>query len=159
MWPLAPGWWMLLGLLFLCGLLAYWLMPLWHKRQQKIQMRHNTLELLHQIHQDSLQQADSALGLQSYLQKSNEVFKRLLAQHCPHSPYIAAKGEKWVHFLQKLHLPQSKDHGIYYGDQLYAKRCSEKISLANLHQWACAWVLAFPGKPDMTLSQDSESGD
>jgi hypothetical protein len=137
-WPLAPGWWILLGIILLVCTGFIFLRPLLKSRRQKQQLRENTLGLLSTLFADCKKEADTALALQVYLQKSNDIFKRVIHNSPQLSGFSSLSGDDWADFLARID-PKSP-YAKLYGNNLYALRCNEKISLDELHHWAITWL-------------------
>ena len=137
-WPLAPGWWLLLALPVLVLLVLVLLQPLLKARRQKQQIQQNTKALLNALYMACKKETDFPLALQIYLQKSNDIFKRVIHSDPRLSGFAHLSGSSWVSFIAKV--DPTTTFATLYGDSLYARRCQEKINLDDLHQWALQWV-------------------
>lgn len=138
LWPLAIGWWFLLGIAALLISGFFILRPILKARRENKQLLQNTLSLLDSLHAECAQQTDKPKALQHYLQKSNDVFKRVVHANKYLAPFAQLTGPQWINLVVKIN-PDSP-FANYYGDHLYAARCNEDINLKNLHDWACEWV-------------------
>lgn len=138
LWPLAPGWWILLALPVL-GMVGFVLLGPWlRSRRQRRQRQQNTIALLNELFLDCKKEGDVSLVLQLYLQKSNDVFKRVVHSNPRLASNSQLSGAAWVDFIKRLD-PDSVFANLY-GDNLYARRCPDKINLEALHQWSLHWV-------------------
>lgn len=137
-WPLAIGWWFLLGLITLLILGFFILRPILKKQREKKQLQENTSSLLNSLYAECAQQANKPEALQNYLQKSNDVFKRVVHANKYLAPFAQLTGKQWIDLIVKI--DSDSPFANYYGDHLYAARCNENINLKALHDWACEWV-------------------
>jgi len=142
-WPLAPGWWILMALVLLTALLAWWLRPRIVAHQIKLKRWQSTHQLLETLYLKCNQETDICTALQYYLQGSNVIFKRAINYFGENQEIAALAGDNWVQFLKKIYIPKTGGYAYLYGDQLYAKHCTENIRLDDLHSWACSWIEAF----------------
>lgn len=88
-WPLAPGWWLLIGLcLALIGAIVYWLV----RRAKQNRYRQEALALLATIAEQPAKHSVSDV---------NEVIKRTALYAFPNErvEIVRAHGDRWVHWL------------------------------------------------------------
>lgn len=138
-WPLATGWWLLMAFFLVMIAALIFLRPMIKSWKQQKQIRIHTQQLLNTLYLDCTRESDVALGLQHYLQTSNDIFKRIIHKHPHLSHFSHLTGNDWTTFIFRLdpEAPFAK----FYGDNLYAQRCQDKINLDELHNWACAWAI------------------
>jgi|SRR5690606_9087968 len=142
-WPLASGWWILLGTVCVMLLLTWWLRPILETRRIEKKRWESAYSLLQALYDTCQTQKDSSIGLQEYLQNSNAIFKRVI-NHFGKDPEITAfSGKKWVNFLAKIYPGAGGEYAHLYGESLYAKRCTENVTLEGLHAWAYSWLTAL----------------
>lgn len=141
-WPLAAGWWILLG--FCCAAIAtYLLLKPWLKRRRADQqIRLHTRSLLDALYQECQHISPAPVATQRYLQHSNEIFKRVIHLHPSLASAWPLTGSAWCAFLAKVDAKQTELFAPLYGDALYAAQCTRTIDLESLHHWACDWSLA-----------------
>ena len=137
-WPLAIGWWLLLALVIFLIAGFVFLRPVLKLRKQQKQIRENTLQILNVLYSDCMKESDASLALQGYLQKSNDVFKRVVHTNTDLAKYSHLAGKNWVALIDAI--DPGCPFATLYGDNLYAARCNQKINLDELHRWACAWI-------------------
>ncbi len=142
-WPLAPGWWLLLGLLIVLVLFTLWLKARSRTKQAEKKRWDNAYQNLEDFYQECLSQKDRSVAIQNYLQKSNEILKRAVHHHVTYASQATLTGNDWVSFLKTIPLARNICCAHFYGNQLYAKRCEENIPIEEIHQWTCAWLQAF----------------
>lgn len=146
-WPLAPGWWILLGLLATGLLLAWYLRPRLMKVRHRRKLQRDSLQALDALYEQCRQQNNQAESLQHYLQGCNDIFKRSLHWQHPGSAALSLCGEPWVQWLQK-HNPAAAqaDFSRHFGNGLYGRRCDGDMPLLALHTWAKHWLQHFHKK-------------
>lgn len=142
-WPLAPGWWALMGLLFITLILIWWLTPKILARQAEKKRWQLTHSLLENLYIECRSQSESSLALQHYLQTSNAIFKRAVHYFLKDPAITSLTGKEWVKFLNKVSPQITGAYAYLYEQQLYAKSLEENIKLEELHHWACSWVIAL----------------
>lgn len=142
-WPLAPGWWALIISPLVILALVYWLKPQILSRQAEKKRWQSIHSLLEKLYLECQSRKENSLALQDYLQNSNAILKRTV-HYFGSDPAIGSLiGDEWIKFLKKIYAPKTTSYAYLYSQQLYAKTCTENISLDELHHWACAWVKAF----------------
>ena len=99
-WPLAPGWWMLLGLLVSLGLLS-WLSYRWYRRGA---IKRAALAELEQI-------AEQFQG-QALLQQLSQLLRRVALASQPRQQVAGLRGQAWLQFLDRFVEPQEFSQGI-----------------------------------------------
>jgi hypothetical protein len=154
-WPLAPGWWLLLGLLVLSVLLTIFLRPRIKERQRHRALRQSVLQMLDTVYGECLRGHSTPSSLQRYLQHCNEIFKRTLHAHPGLSSYSSLTGKPWMTLLAKAN-PHER-YPALYGDVLYAAQCNENLDVEDLHRWAKRTLerMLDPDKALLKLVTDS----
>jgi len=152
--PLAPGWWVLAGLLLVIPALIWWMKPRILARQLEKKLWQSSRNLLEQLYLECYSQPEITLALQNYLQSSNVIFKRAVHYFLKDPAAGSLVGEEWVEFLKKVYLPVKDGYEYLYGQQLYAKSCKENIKLEELHGWAVCWINAFQKNLHRVKSDD-----
>lgn len=98
-WPLAPGWWILIGLTF--ALILFSLIWAIARHRAYAPYRAAQIEIRH-IYQKYLDNTEQKTAAAHFLQESNVVLKRLAAQY-EGSEYVAnLSGAKWRSYLSEL---------------------------------------------------------
>jgi hypothetical protein len=149
-WPLAPGWWILIIFVVVMFVAIMLLRPMFKLRKQQKKIQTHTQQLLNALFEDCKKQPDTSLALQAYLQGSNDIFKRVIHGNPCLSQFSHLVGNHWTAFISRID-PESS-FATLYGNNLYAPRCKEKINLEELHHWATAWVLLASKKPRKEIS-------
>lgn len=142
-WPLAPGWWMLMGLLIAVTILIWWLIPKILSHQAEKKRWGSTQELLENLYLECRSKKESPLTLQYYLQKSNAIFKRAIHYFWNDPTVASLVGDEWIKFMERIYSQKNNDYAHLYGQQLYAKSCKNNIKLEELHHWAHEWIKAL----------------
>lgn len=147
-WPLASGWWLLLLLALLLVIAWLLLRPILSRRKLQRQRYQHAQLLLDAALLECRAMPDAALARQVYLQKSNEIFKRILHQHPGLSHFSQLGGKAWTDFLShvnalaQVNTSSSDRIAALYGDRLYAAHCPDNIPLDELHLWSSNWITA-----------------
>lgn len=93
-WPLAPGWYLLLGLaLLLLGLVMYLMRRAQRHKRAKLQ----ALQLLRQFEQEYQNEANS----QQIAMKVSELLRRVALAYYPRTEVAGLQGDAWLAFLTK----------------------------------------------------------
>jgi len=133
-WPLAPGWWILLGLLFLAlAALAYWLWRRYQQRAYRRQAERQLTALLASYRDDG----DKA----AFIAETNKLLKATALTAFPRRGVAAASGEKWRALLNDT-LPSalgSDTFGPEFDEASY-RPGPPSIEPEGLHQLALAWI-------------------
>ena len=131
LWPLAPGWWLLLAALLVLGLAVVWL---WRHRAQKRQPHPALAEAAR------LQVRAQSLDDHALITQCAALLRRVaIQQHGPHVAGLA--GTAWAQFLES-HAPSgSRDGGwSVFGEARYAP--APTVSSREQLVAACrAWVV------------------
>ena len=98
-WPLAPGWYVLFGILFLS---AAWLLVLLRTHQQKTKAKKEALTLLKQYHQHYKDSPNASL----ISAQINALLKRVALAYYPRQTVAHLQEEAWLDFLNQT------SHGI-----------------------------------------------
>ena len=94
-WPIAPGWWILMVLLVLCGIaITYWLKRRPNSKP-KSDLRNAAMEELSQIEQELLNNQND----QKFIRDLSLLLKRLVHSHHPQASSLS--GENWLAFLDQ----------------------------------------------------------
>lgn len=114
LWPLAPGWWVLL---FLLAVLAVWGIILLRRQLHRRNLRLHAIAELQRC-RDSLESAAGTEGAQiAYINAVNAVLRRVALAHYPRSTVAGLTGRAWVEFL--------RSHGTLSLDEDTARALSE----------------------------------
>lgn len=94
-WPPAPGWWLLLALLVIAGLIA------WHRRRSKGQRSQRQLALreLERIENRFGQQQDNE---QQVLANLSVLLRRIAVNRYPREHVASLTGKRWLQFLDSV---------------------------------------------------------
>jgi hypothetical protein len=154
-WPLAPGWWLLPGLLVLSVLLTIFLRPRLKERKRKRALRQSVSQMLDTLYAEYLSKNCTPSSLQNYLQHNNDLFKRTIHAHPGLSSYSSLTGKPWINVIAKVN-----PHECYpalYGEALYAAQCNENLDAEDLHRWAKQTLerMLDPDKALLKLVTDS----
>lgn len=141
-WPLAPGWWLLLGVAVLL-LLASFLAGrryLQHRRRQRY--RRQALSLLQQLYQRWQQPAADAekLDKREYLQQLNAVLKRVALTAYPQADTAALYGEPWCRFLRDSAGLPAFTEGVGQALASGPYQPQPEVDVAALQQLAEDWI-------------------
>ena len=133
-WPLAPGWWFLLALLFIaCTALAYWLRHRYRQRAYRRQAERQLRALL-ASYQDN---GDAVV----FTAEINKLLKATALSAFPQRGVAAASGEKWRTLLNET-LPDASP-GNNFGpefDELSYRPGPPALEPERLHKLALAWI-------------------
>ena len=94
-WPLAWGWWLLIGLLLVALIAGLWFA--WHHRRRH-RYRYQALAQLDEAYRDYLETEDTA----EYLQRLNQLLRRAVLSAWPvpdNQRLTSLSGESWLRFL------------------------------------------------------------
>ncbi len=123
-WPLAPGWWIILVLVFVALLALYG----WYRHWQRQHWRREALAELKLIQQNGTHYQQIA--------QINVLLRRILMHCYPRQQVAALTGEQWLARLEQLGGKLDIDHRLIL-DAPYMK--DQVIDLTdvfeNIHQW------------------------
>lgn len=135
-WPLAPGWWLVLGLVVILGLVLLWVRHL--RRYQSIaKLARRQLQLL---------RSDSALSKSDKIRALSILMRRISISAFPRMESASLTGAEWLRFLDSRLTEKafSEGPGRTLLDGPY--KPSGKIDLAPLFQVCEKWVETLPKK-------------
>ena len=132
-WPLAPGWWILMGLILLALLLAYW----FYRRHQAQAYRRKALAEFKKMQTEFKHNAN----IEQFLQASSLLLRRtaLTAQPKQFDPTL--KGDDWLLWLDSYGPKQShflSDTGRALTQGLYQK--DPQVNTTELNQMIEDWI-------------------
>ncbi|MEX1197065.1 MAG: DUF4381 domain-containing protein [Pseudohongiellaceae bacterium] len=136
LWPLAPGWWILLCLL---AALAVWGIILLRRRLHHRNLRLHALAELQRC-RDALHSSPDADSAQiDYLNAVNTVLRRVALAHYPRSTVAGLTGRAWVDFLRSHGtLPLGEDTARALSEGRFAPRCD--VDPDALQEAAGQWI-------------------
>jgi len=133
-WPLAPGWWILLGLLVIAAIGAY----LWRRRTAQNAYRVIAQHQLAGIYADYQQTQNAA----AYLQALSLLLRRTALTAYPHSFNASIKGNDWLMWLDSvcpaLSEKFSGDIGQLLLSSVYQK--NPQIDVSGLQELSSQWI-------------------
>jgi len=138
-WPLAPGWWLLLGLIIIGAVSVWW----WRRHKAAAQVRVAALAEWQQLMADFQQQQDVnrlVCGLSILL-------RRVCLSYYPRETVAGLSGEAWLQYLDQTHpLPQqnpfSEGDGRLLLDAPYRQQID--VDVLALHALCGEWLRALP---------------
>jgi hypothetical protein len=130
-WPPAPGWWLLLALVALLGLLALWLSL---KRYRANAYRRQALSQLQRLYEAYREGADKSV----FLAQTNALLKAVALQAYPRRAVAASSGEAWFRFLNSQ-LADTDQFPPEFMLAAYRKDCPE-IDAERLNHVARCWI-------------------
>ncbi len=130
-WPPAPGWWLLLALVALLGLLALWLFV---KRYRANAYRREALSQLQRSYEAYRGGADKS----AFLAQTNALLKAVALQAYPRRAVAASSGEAWFRFLNSQ-LADTEQFPPEFMLAAYRKDCPE-IDAERLNHVARSWI-------------------
>ena len=130
-WPMAPGWWLLLGIVLLCLISASYFLI---RRYRANAYRRRALAQLLVLHTQYTADQDRS----QYIAQTNALLKSVALRSYPPTEVAANSGAQWLAFLNR---------GLRPGDQFqegfatatYQKVCPE-IDMEALYQSARSWI-------------------
>jgi hypothetical protein len=132
MWPPAIGWWLLLIVLPLLFLFAWWLF----KRITKTTLTTEALAILDQIKNDpNSDQKQKLQQLSSWL-------RRIAISLAPRKEVASLSGQDWLHYLDKSieGTPFSSGIGRYLADGHYQKSLPDNVDITALAELCENWL-------------------
>jgi Domain of unknown function (DUF4381) len=130
-WPLAPGWWVLLGLLLITLAILIYLL---RRRSKRNAYRRQALRQL-QLLQTQFQ-ANSDTGV--FVQQTNALLKSVAMQAYPRVDVAAQHGETWRLFLNRS-LQDADQLQSDFDTAMYQKDCPQ-IDAVQVHRAAQRWI-------------------
>ncbi len=132
MWPPAIGWWLLLIVLPLLFLFAWWLF----KRITKTTLTKEALAILDQIKNDpNSDQKQKLQQLSSWL-------RRIAISVSPRKEVASLSGQDWLRYLDQSieGIPFSSGIGRYLADGHYQKSLPDKVDITALSELCETWL-------------------
>jgi len=130
-WPLAPGWWLMLGLLIV--ILAA-LIYLLHSRYQRNAYRRRALLQLQALQIQLQSDGDSRV----FVTQTNALLKSVAIYAYPRADVAAQHGEAWRLLLNRS-LPASEQLQSNFDNAMYQKDYPQ-IDVAHLYRAAQHWM-------------------
>ena len=136
-WPLAPGWWVLIAVIFA---LLVWAMYKWLKRRKHQQLLLDVKQELIQIQSQFNQQQSKQTLILSY----SELLRRLLMLHLGREDTARLSGQKWFELISNYVPDQqlSEELITLMTDGKYQRKV-ELADPAPLINWAESCALAI----------------
>lgn len=135
-WPLAPGWWMLLGVALLSLVVLVYLLRRWRKKNA---YRRRALRQLQELQRQFLAQGYTA----DFVGQTNALLKSVAVLAYPHADVAGQHGEQWRAFLNRS-LPPSKQLQSDFDCAIYQRDCPD-IDAAQVYRAAQAWIADHKG--------------
>jgi len=137
-WPLAWGWWLLIGLLLVLSVTGLWL---WLRHRRRNRYRHQALAKLEQAYQAYLETGDTA----GYLQNLNQLLRRALLSAWPapeNQRLTTLSGEHWLAFLDASLPGKTNDFSQGVGRALLAGpyQPQPQADVEALHKLGQEWL-------------------
>ncbi|WP_419419667.1 DUF4381 domain-containing protein [Legionella sp. D16C41] len=132
-WPLAPGWYILIGLIIIIVSL---LITIAYRYYKYGRAKRQAYQLLAKYEQDYLQNSDTS----TTCAKVSELLRRVALAYFPRQEVASLQGEAWINFLNN----SSKDINFnavrqYLLEMPYQNQ-SQKANLKPLFTRAYAWI-------------------
>lgn len=152
-WPLAFGWWVLLGLV-ICLILSLIIWRYQHWKQNAY--RRQSLSVADHLLKKYKSDADSVF----YVEHANQLLKRVMLRL--HRPALAKaestladlSGDRWVDALnEQASTPFSEDAKDVLANQLY--RPEPDVNVAEFHQELLRWLQTHQRLPTFRRSLDA----
>ena len=133
-WPLAPGWWLLLGLILLVALLIL-LLVRFRQRRRLRRLALRQLEQLAQLPEDQL------------LIPLSRLLRQAAISHFPRHETASLNGQTWLEFLDRpfAEQPFTQGAGSCLADAPY--RPAAQIDAAALIDLCRRWLKKLPPQP------------
>lgn len=127
-WPLAVGWWLLLGLLVMLALLGY----LFYRRRRQQRWRREALVMLQQLQQQPLTPKELVVEL-------SQLLRRVAITRFPREEVAALTGERWLAFLdQQMKIPGFQQQGRALITAPYS--ATVEVDLGGLYALCERWI-------------------
>jgi len=149
-WPLAPGWWLLLALLLALGVGV----ALWRRRQRRYAFRAQALRELDAIYTRLAEHQQPA----TYLQELNRLLKRLAFTSYGQAFDPSLKGLAWLAWLDSS-CPKLPGRFTDAGANLLVAglyQAAPEGDIAGLQALARAWVRTHPRRLSRHLKQPQQ---
>lgn len=128
-WPLAYGWWILLGLILLTFLLGIFLYRMWHNRPDRYAIR--KINDLDATYQDDL----------LYLKAVSSLLKRVAILADGRKKIAVLSGDSWQHYLQNRVSDCLTKHEAYQiAFAPYLVNLKSPVQRSLLRQHLALWV-------------------
>jgi hypothetical protein len=139
-WPLAPGWWILLGFTIVCVALVWW----WLRRKAAMRVRVAALAEWQQLMERYQREPNDS----QLVQGLSILMRRVSLSYSPRETVAGLNGEAWLHYLDNAHsLPQTKPFSDGAGRLLLAGPYQQQIDgdVLALHALCGEWLSRLPG--------------
>jgi len=139
-WPLAPGWWLLLGFTIVCVVLVWW----WLRRKAALRVRVAALAEWKQLMERYQREPNDS----QLVQGLSILMRRVALSYYPRETVAGLSGEAWLHYLDSAHsLPKTKPFSDGAGRLLLAGPYQQQIDgdVLALHALCGEWLARLPG--------------
>ena len=139
-WPLAPGWWILLGLIIICVALVWW----WLRRKAAMRVRVAALDEWQQL----MERYQAEQNNSQLVQGLSILMRRVALSYYPRETVAGLSGEAWLRYLDGAHsLPQTNSFSDGAGRLLLAGPYQQQIDgdVLALHALCGEWLARLPG--------------
>ncbi len=138
-WPLAPGWWWLLGSITVCVALVWW----WQRRKAEAQVRVAALAEWQRLMAEFQQQQD----VNRLVQGLSILLRRVCLSYYPREVVAGLSGEAWLRYLDRTHSlsqfnPFSEGVGRLLLDAPYRQQVDGDVQA--LHALCGEWLSELP---------------
>ncbi len=133
-WPLAPGWWALLALVFI-ALIGFFI---WRHRKTQNAYRYIAQHQLDGIYADYQKTQNAA----AYLQALSLLLRRTALTAYPHSFNASIKGKEWLQWLDQVCPALPEKFSSELGENLLtsAYQKNPNIDVSGLQQLSSQWI-------------------
>ena len=142
-WPLAPGWWLLLGLFILMLALAFYLYKRSQRKSPEERIIEQSLEIFHQV-------KDQSLSPKELLMELSELLRRTAISLRGRDEVANLAGQAWLNFLNESGRTQAFTEGVgqAFADQPYRPEVeyNRQALLGLTHHWLQKQVVKTPSK-------------
>jgi len=156
-WPLAPGWWFLLGMVLLLIGTVWW----WFRRYKKQRWQRDALVQLHkELEQLRLHYQETHHGPTACATLSS-LMRRVALQVFPDSSIAGIHGDQWLKFMDEKKLIGKRFSGSEWGTMLLNAPFSlAKVDPEQLIAYGQAWMEAaiqtsVHDNPSLSKGRDS----
>ena len=130
-WPLAPGWWILIGLLFIVIAVAVRFLLRWYRGNTYRRVALRQLQSLESEYQETRDD-------RQHIARINALLKSVALRAFPREQVAPQHGDAWLNFLNRSAAP-----GLAFDSEfvqsMYQRSCPE-ADIAALHQAARHWI-------------------